>query len=260
MSNVQKAKLFHKLHVRGVPLILYNVWDSGSAKAVAKAGAEAIATGSWSVASAHGFDDGEHLPLEFAIANLARIVNATELPVTIDIESGYGKTAEDVGKTVSETIQVGAVGCNLEDSFPEDGKLRDVGMQITRIAQARQIADEAKLPYFINARTDVFLRTPAAEHDEAMLKEAIARSKAYADAGASGLFAPGLVSEKMIAQLAKSSPLPLNVMMSDATPMLSKLADAGVARVSYGPVPYLEAMKVLEAKARDAIGFVNSNR
>jgi 2-methylisocitrate lyase-like PEP mutase family enzyme len=251
---LQKANDFRALHTPGRPLVLFNAWDAGSAKAVTAAGARAIATGSWSVAAANGFPDGERVPLDLAIENATRIVRATVLPVSIDIESGYGKTAEDVARTVRRTIEAGAIGCNLEDSFPESGKLRDVAEQTQRIRQARQAADALSIPYFINARTDVFFQKSADKHDDAMLQDAIDRALAYAEAGASGLFAPGLVNPALIARLAKASPLPLNIMVGKDTPSLDVLASAGVARVSHGPGPYLAAMKKLEELARAAMG------
>jgi 2-methylisocitrate lyase-like PEP mutase family enzyme len=248
----RKADDFHALHVPGRPFVLFNVWDAGTAKAVAASGARAIATGSWSVAAANGFSDGEDVPIDFAIDNLARIARATALPVTVDIESGYGRTADAVGRTIVRTIEAGAIGCNLEDSFPESGKLRDIAEQAERIRQARRAADAAGLRYFINARTDVFFQEPAEGNDEAMLAAAIERARAYADAGADGLFAPGLADQAMMARLVHASPLPVNIMVDDRTPGLDVLADAGVARVSHGPRPYVAAMKALEELARAA--------
>ena len=247
-EQTHKAEQFRELHVPGTPLILFNIWDAGGAKAVAKSGAKAIATGSWSVAHANGFGDGELIPRGQAIDNLRRIVGATDhLPVTIDLESGYG----DVGETIGLAIDAGAVGCNLEDSFRADGRLREPADQSARIRSARQTADASEIRFFINARTDVFLRQPPAQHSEVMA-EALARAHAYADAGADGLFAPGLVDITLIARLAEASPLPLNIMIGDASPPVRALAQHGVARVSYGPGPYLIAMKALEEAARAA--------
>lgn len=248
----KKADDFRALHVPGQPLVLFNIWDPGSAKAVTASGARALATGSWSVAAANGFEDGERIPIDFVIANLTRIVHATDLPVTVDVESGYGATAVEVGQTIRRAIEAGTVGCNLEDSFPESGKLREIGEQIERIGEARKAADESGVRYFINARTDVFFQAPAEQHDEGMLQEALTRARAYRDAGADGIFAPGLTGCALIARLAAGSPLPLNVMVGKATPSLGALADAGVARVSHGPGPYLQAMKFLEQLARRA--------
>ena len=247
-----KAEQFRALHIPGKPLVLFNIWDAGGAKAVAAGGAKAIATGSWSVANANGFGDGERIPLALAIDNLRRIVGATELPVTIDLESGYGDTSELVGETIAVAIDAGAVGCNLEDSFPANGKLRETVDQADRIRRARQTADAANIRFFINARTDIFFQRPPEEHDDAMVVEAIDRAHAYAEAGADGLFAPGLADITLIARLAEVSPLPLNIMVGDATPPVRALAEHGVARVSYGPGPYLRAMKALEEAARAA--------
>jgi methylisocitrate lyase len=152
----RKAEQFRGLHIPGKPLVLFNIWDACSAKSVGAAGAKALATGSWSVANANGFADGERIPLALAIDNLRRIVGATELPVTVDLESGYGDPSEAVGETIVLAIDAGAVGCNLEDSFPADGKLRTISDQADRIRRARQTADAAKIHFFINARTDIF--------------------------------------------------------------------------------------------------------
>jgi 2-methylisocitrate lyase-like PEP mutase family enzyme len=248
-DQTRKAEHFRALHKSGKPLVLFNIWDAGSAKAVAAAGAKAIATGSWSVANANGYADGERIPLTLAIDNLRRIVAVTALPVTIDLESGYGDAPELVGKTVALAIDAGAIGCNLEDSFPADGRLRETVDQAHRIRQARQTSDASHIHFFINARTDVFFQRPPEQHGDAMVVEAIERARAYAEAGADGLFAPGLADIILIARLAKESPLPLNIMVGDATPPVPVLAKHGVARVSYGPGPYVMAMKALEEAA-----------
>lgn len=248
------AARFHELHVPGQPLVLFNAWDAGSAKAVAAAGAAAIATGSWSVAAANGFADGENMPLALAIDNLARIAKAVALPVTIDLESGYGEHADAVGLAVTAAIGAGAIGCNLEDSIPGSGVLREIGVQAARLRSGRDAAGKLGLPFFINARTDLFLNAAPDAHDEAMVAAALERAAAYAQAGADGLFVPGLADKGLIARLVKASPLPVNIMVTDATPTLKEMAELGVARVSHGPRPYLAMMKVLEAAARSAMG------
>src|ERR1700716_2381261 len=204
-DQARKAEQFRALHIPGKPLVLFNIWDAGSAKAVATGGAKAIATSSWSVANTNGLADGEHIPLALAIENLRRIVGATDLPVTIDLESGYGDASEVVGKTIALAIEAGAVGCNLEDSFPANGKLRETADQSARIRHARETAETAETAnarFFINARTDVFFQRPAGQHDFAMVIEAIERAHAYAKAGADGLFAPRLADITLIARLA----------------------------------------------------------
>jgi 2-methylisocitrate lyase-like PEP mutase family enzyme len=248
-DQARKAEAFRAFHVHGKPLVLFNVWDAGSAKAVAASGAKAIATSSWSVANANGFGDGEGTPLALVIDNLRRIVGAVDVPVTADLESGYGDSAEAVGSTVGMAIDAGAVGCNLEDSFPSSGKLRETPEQARRIEYARRAAEAARIRFFINARTDVFFQRPSEQHDEQMVVQAVERARAYAQAGADGLFAPGLVHLALIAKLVEGAPLPVNIMVHDSTSSLRELSERGVARVSYGPRPYLIAMKAFEEAA-----------
>src|SRR4051812_27141679 len=153
-DQTSKAEQFRALHVPGKPLILFNIWDAGSAKSVASGGARAIATSSWSVANANGFADGELVPLRLALDNLRRIVDATDLPVTVDLESGYGDSPELVAETIGLAIEARAVGCNLEDSFPANGKLRETADQAARLRRARQAAEAGNFRFFLNARTD----------------------------------------------------------------------------------------------------------
>lgn len=254
MSNqFLQAQTFRSLHVPGRPLVLFNVWDAGSAKAVAAGGAKALATGSWSVAAAHGFTDGEQMPLDLCLANLQRIVHATDLPVTIDLESGYGADPEAVGVTMARALQAGAIGCNIEDSLPENGSLREMADQAARLRAARAAADALGIPAFLNARTDVFFQSGPEQHNEAMVEAALERGRAYAEAGADGLFVPGLANERLIGILVERSPLPVNIMASGTTPSALKLAELGVARISHGPGPYRLAMRILENAARDVL-------
>lgn len=253
MVAVEKAERFRALHAPGAPFVLFNVWDAGSAKAVAASGAQALGTSSWSVGHANGYADGEKTPLALAIDIARRIAAATDLPVTVDLESGYGDAPEAIADVVTRAIEAGAVGGNLEDSFPANGQLRPATEQAVRLRGARRSADAAQSAFFVNARTDVFFQRPAAEHDASMVDEALERARLYADAGADGLFAPGLVDAALIERLARACPLPLNVMVSTGTPALPVLANCGVARVSHGPGPWLTAMKALEDAARSAL-------
>ena len=231
--------------------MLFNIWDPGSAKAVAETGAKALGTSSWAVSEASGYSDGEHTPLNFAIDNLRRITEATELPVTVDLESGYGDTPKKVGETIALAIKAGAIGCNLEDSFPENGSLREIAQQVDRIRQARKRADETDTPFFINARTDVFIQVSQDEHDAKLVAKALERARAYADAGADGLFVPGMADLALISELTKASPLPVNIMVSQGA-NLGALAKRNVARVSYGADPYVVTMEALQEVARKA--------
>ncbi|WP_175838944.1 isocitrate lyase/PEP mutase family protein [Burkholderia anthina] len=246
-NNKEKGAYFRSLHRAGEPLVLFNVWDAGSARTVADAGGVALATGSWSVAAANGFSDGEQMPKALMMEVLARITQATDRPVTVDLESGYGERLEEVADTIASSIEAGAIGCNLEDSFPATGELRTVDDAAARLAAARQAADRADIGYFINARTDVFFKAAADTHGERLLDAVLTRARAYAAAGADGLFVPGLRSPALIRALTAASPLPVNIMRVSETPTLAELAGYGVARISHGPYPYLQAMKALAA-------------
>jgi 2-methylisocitrate lyase-like PEP mutase family enzyme len=248
----EQAGTFTRLHVPSDPVLLFNIWDAGSAKVVAACGAKALATGSWSVAAAHGYEDGEALPLELALANLERIVAAVDLPVSLDLESGYGREPGAVGETVSHAIAAGAVGCNLEDQIIGGEGMYAIDAQAARIGAARRAADDAGVPIFINARTDVFLLAEPSAHDQRLLEQALQRAGAYRDAGASGIFVPGLVDETLIEDFCRSCPLPVNVMSLDSPPQRQRLAALGVARISAGPAPYRLVMKSLESAARAA--------
>ena len=233
MSSNEKGAYFRSLHRAGQPLALFNVWDAGSARG-GDAGAVALATGSWSVAAANGFGDGEQMPRALMMDVLERITRATDLPVTVDLESGYGERPEDVAETIALSIKAGAIGCNLEDSFRRraNARRRRSG---GRLAAARQAADRAGADYFINARTDVFFTAPADTHDERLLDATLARARAYAAAGADGLFVPGW-PPALIRALTAASPLPVNVMRVTETPTLAEFAEYGVAASATGRI------------------------
>jgi 2-methylisocitrate lyase-like PEP mutase family enzyme len=236
---------FARLHRPGDPLILFNAWDAGSARAIAEAGAPAIATGSWSVAAAHGYADGEALPLDLAVANAERIAAAVDVPVSIDFEGGYGVSPDEVWHSAALLAQSGAIGCNLEDRHVRGDGLHSIGRQAERIAAVR----DATAPFFfINARTDLFLKAPAQDHGEQM-NEAVERCHAYAEAGAAGLFVPGLVDRDLIARLCERAPLPVNIMALPAAPDADELALLGVARISHGPGPYRQMLRALSLAA-----------
>ncbi len=252
MTQREKAERFAALHEPGDPLILFNAWDAGSAKAIAEAGASAIATGSWSVAAAQGYGDREELPLELALANAARIAAAVDLPVTIDFEGGYASEPERVAENVGKLIAAGAIGCNFEDQRLGGEGLYEIGEQSARIAAIRRAGDEAGFRFFINARTDLFLKSKPEEH-EGLVDDALARGRAYAAAGADGLFVPGLGDENLIARVCAESAVPVNVMVWPGhTPPLRRLAELGVARISHAGGPWRIAMKALAEAAAAA--------
>ena len=253
-SQSDLAHQFHALHKKGDPVILFNIWDAGSAQVVTGAGAKALATGSAPVAMAMGFVDGENTPLDLMLANLARITSAVDIPVTADIEGGYGAEPSKVTTTLSGAIDAGAVGCNFEDQIVGTNNLYDIADQVPRISAARKACDDLKVDAYINARTDIFLKAKRDTHNDQMLDDALERAKAFEQAGASGFFAPGLADENLIARLCENTALPVNIIALPGVPDTKTLASLGVARISYGPVPYRKMTAWLEEQAKQALG------
>jgi 2-methylisocitrate lyase-like PEP mutase family enzyme len=255
LTQKERANLLHDLHIKGEPLILFNVWDAGSAKALQEIGAKVIATGSWSVAAAHGFDDRQRLPLALVLANLERIVASVDLPVTLDFEGGYGQSPAEVQKNVTKVIKAGAVGLNFEDQVIGGKELYSIEDQSARIKAIRKAADKASIPLFINARSDVFLKSSPADHSDKHLEEALQRASAYAKAGASGFFAVGLRNPELIERLCELSPLPVNILVFPDTPPPKQLAALGVARISYGAGPYRQMLTALKEAGLKALAL-----
>ncbi|GAB2790789.1 isocitrate lyase/phosphoenolpyruvate mutase family protein [Streptomyces chlorus] len=214
-------------------LVLPNAWDAGSAAVMAAAGAPAIATTSGGVAWSLGRGDGEQATRDEMLAAAARIAAAVDVPVTVDVESGYGAAPAEVAKTVAAVVAAGAVGINLEDSRAAGGPLFTPEEQAGRIAAARTAATETGLSELvINARTDVYLFGIGEESGR--LDDVLARAAAYAEAGADGIFVPGLLDLAVLTDLADRSPLPVNAMAGPGGPGVAELARAGVRRVSVG--------------------------
>jgi 2-methylisocitrate lyase-like PEP mutase family enzyme len=252
MSQAEKAGNFAALHVPGNPVILYNVWDAGSANAVVAAGAKAVATGSASVAGAFGYQDEEQLPLDDVFRTARRIVATVDVPVTIDFEGGYATDPENLSRNFTTLLSCGAIGCNFEDQIVGGSGLYEPDVQAARIKALRSAADAAGIPAFINARTDIFLKAAAPDHNATMLDAALHRARHYADAGASGFFLPGLVDEKLIERACAASPLPVNIMMLKTSPSKARQAELGVARISHGPGPWRLAMRAFAEGAAAA--------
>lgn len=218
-------ELFHRLHTEGL-LLLPNCWDGGSARLAQAAGAAALATSSGAVAWSHGYADGSHLPVELVAATARAIGRVSDLPLTMDIEDGYSDDPVAVSALVRELLDAGAVGINIEDgSAPVDLLCR-------KLAAIGDAARQAGVRLFVNVRTDVFLRglAPAGER----VAETIRRGALYRDAGASGLFVPGIAQEADIAAVAAAVPLPLNVMALPSLPPPGRLQALGVRRLSAG--------------------------
>ncbi|SOD64255.1 2-Methylisocitrate lyase, PEP mutase family [Streptomyces zhaozhouensis] len=228
-----RARLLATLHGGAQPLLLPNAWDALSARLVVRAGAAAVATTSSGVAWSLGLPDGDRLGREAAVAVVARVASAVDVPVTADIESGFAADAAGVGETVARVLAAGAVGVNLEDgAYGGPDPLRPVEEAAERLASARAAADAAAVPLFVNARVDVFLRTRGAT--TALVGETLERGRAYRAAGADGIFVPGVTDPELVRTLADGLDAPLNVLAGPGAPDVATLAAAGAARISVG--------------------------
>ena len=247
-------KTFAALHVPGDPVVLYNIWDVGSALAVVAAGAKALATGSHPVGDASGFGDAHQVPLDYVFGNAARIIKAVDLPLSVDFEGAYSTDPEEGAANVAALKATGAVGCNFEDQVvggakEGDSAIHPLELQVRRIAAIRKAVGD---DFFLNARTDLLIKAKAI--DDAAIDEVIERGKAFADAGASGFFVPRISDPRHIERVVREVPLPLNAIAFPGAPPKAEWAAAGVARISHGPFPHKALMAQLTEAAKAAIG------
>jgi 2-methylisocitrate lyase-like PEP mutase family enzyme len=230
-TQIERAQAFRHLHDRSRILLLPNAWDAGSARLFARRGFAAIATTSGGMAWSLGYADGEQAPLTDVLAAIARITRVVDLPVTVDIEGGYGETPADVAATVRAVIAAGAVGINLEDGMPGHGPLRACGEAAARVRAAREAASASGVPIVINARVDNWM-----QHDHgdpaARLADAVQRAQAYLAAGADCIYPIGLADGATLAALVQAIDAPVNVAAGPGVPELAELARLGIARVS----------------------------
>jgi len=226
MTIQDRAKTFAALHAGPRLLILPNAWDAGSARVIESAGATAIATSSAAVAWAHGYADGQFLPFETLLAAVSEIAKTVSVPVSADIEAAYAHDAATAARTVGQVIEAGAVGINIEDGNDAPDLLAG------KIENLRSAAAKAGVPLWVNARIDTYLRrlVPA----EQAYDETVRRAALYTRAGASSIFAPGLVETDALAQLVKDVALPLNVLAWPGLADAATLERIGVRRLSAG--------------------------
>ncbi len=237
MNTLDKAHELQRLHADPELLLLVNVWDAITAKVVADTpGTTALATASHSVAAAYGYPDGEQIPRDLMVEAVGRIAAAVDLPVTADLEAGYG----DPGGTIARAIDVGIVGANLED------QLKPLPDAVRAVSDAVAAGERAGIPFVLNARTDAFLR--AGDRDPAeVLEDAIERGRAYLDAGATSVFVPGVFGEDVVTQLvAGIGELKVTLIGLPGVPAPARLQELGVARVSYGPTTQRVALGALQ--------------
>ena len=230
MTSTDKAALFRSLHSTGDVLVLPNAWDAASARIIEQAGAKAVATTSAGVAWSLGRPDGDRLDREQAVAAVARIAAAVDVPVSADIETGFGADADGVAETIRQVIAAGAVGVNIEDSV--GGELRDVTEQAERYAAARAAADETGVALFVNARIDTYLLSvgdPATRLDHTL-----ARAEAFVAAGVDGVFVPGAADRDTLAALVAGVSAPLHALAWAGAPSVATMRALGVAKVTVG--------------------------
>jgi 2-methylisocitrate lyase-like PEP mutase family enzyme len=241
------------MHDRSRILVLVNVWDAMSARAVEEAGGRAIATSSATMAYSIGYADGESAPREEFVAAIARIARAVDAPVTADIESGFGRTPAELVETIKLVVEAGAVGINLEDALQERrGELYEVAQALERLKAAREGAAKAGVPIVINARTDVFLLGVGPREER--LAHAVRRANLYREAGADCLFVPGVRDAQTIGALAAQINGPINILAHPASPPVGELERLGVARASVGSWPGLAALTVARKAAQELLG------
>ncbi|MGA7646982.1 MAG: isocitrate lyase/phosphoenolpyruvate mutase family protein [Terriglobales bacterium] len=249
-SQTNKAIQFLQLHRGPAVLVLPNAWDVASARIFEEAGFPAIATTSAGIAFSLGYPDGQRIPREEMMARIGRIVRAVRIPVTADVESGYGPSPEDTAKTTRELIQAGVAGMNLEDGSSDPARpLIGFELAVEKVKAARAAAVDMRAQIVINARTDVYL-LPGGNPD-ADYSEALRRLLAFRDAGADCVFAPGLKDAETIGRLAKAVECPLNILGGVGTPSIPELGKLGVARVSVGSGPMRATLGLLRRLAEE---------
>jgi 2-methylisocitrate lyase-like PEP mutase family enzyme len=246
----QKANTFRELHHRGKVLLLPNIWDVVSARIIENAGFDAIATTSAGIAFSLGYPDGQKISREEMLARIARIARAVKVPVTADVEAGYGDRPEDAAETARAVIETGAVGMNLEDGTDDpQHPLANLDLQLEKIHAVREAALKSSVLLVLNARTDVYLAQAGAP--ELRYSETVKRVLAYRDAGADCVFVPGLRDPETIKQLVQDAKCPVNILAGPGFGSVPELEKLGVARVSLGSGPMRATLGLLQRMAEE---------
>jgi 2-methylisocitrate lyase-like PEP mutase family enzyme len=249
MLSAEKANTFRVMH-RGKILVLPNAWDVASARVFEETGFGAVATTSAGIAFSLGYPDGEKITPAEMLARIGRIARAVKVPVTADVEAGYGNRPEDAARTAREVIEAGAAGMNLEDATNDpQHPLVELSLQLEKIRAVREAALKSGVLLVLNARTDVYLAEVGAP--ELRYFEAVKRLIAYRDAGADCVFAPGLRDPETISQLVKDVQCPLNILAGPGSPTILELEKLGVARVSLGSGPMRATLGLLKRMAEE---------
>lgn len=247
-SQAEKAEAFRVMHHGDRLLVLPNAWDVPSARVFEDAGFPAIATSSAALDVSAGYPDGERIPKEELFPIVARIARVLAVPLSVDLESGFGETTDELTDTIHRLIDAGGVGLNIEDvSHSRGGALRPVEDQVERIRTVRRVSDSLGVPLVVNARTDAL--DLASGNAKARFDEAVRRAKAYAAGGADCLYPMGLVDIESIRGFVRAVDRPVNVMVRKGTPPVAELERAGVKRLSLGPYAMYATMGLLKKAA-----------
>jgi 2-methylisocitrate lyase-like PEP mutase family enzyme len=256
MANLEqrkKAEAFRAMHSAREVLLLANVWDVASARIIEQAGFPAIATTSAGIAFAQGYPDGQRISADRMIAAVAQIAGAVNVPVTADVEAGYGSKPEDAARTARQVVEAGAVGMNFEDATGDPAEpLTDLSLQLEKIRAIREAVDHSGAGLVLNARTDVYLLRigePAKRYDEA-----VRRLSAFRDAGADCLFVPGVRDAPTIGRMVADLRCPVNILAVPGSPSVPELAALGVKRISLGSGPMRAALGLVRRLAAELQG------
>ena len=241
-TQINKARVLLSLHTQTALLVLPNIWNPIGARVLQAKGYPAVATASAAISASLGYRDGEKLKRSSLIDLTGRIARSVDVPVTADIEAGYGGTIADLAETINEVIDSGVVGVNIEDSFEVEGVLRPVEEQCQRISVVRQVADRRGIPLVINARVDSFLSSSFVDHGDAT-EDAVTRAKAYAEAGADCIYPIGPGDLETAAALRAGIELPINILVTPLAAPLKALETIGVNRVSFGPFVFRACLR-----------------
>lgn len=243
-DTVAKAERLRQLHTEGPLLVLPNAWDAGSARVFAAAGYPALATTSAGVAFSLGYPDGERITRDDMLAAVGRIVRRVDVPVTADMEAGFGRGPDAIAETVQGVLELGAVGMNLEDRIGEE-PLLDFTLAVERVRAARAAAKAAGVPLVLNARTDAFSQGMGG------LAEAVRRGNAFREAGADSVFVPFVSDRDTIERLVNDIDAPLNILGTPGAPSLKALESLGVRRVTFGSAPMRATLGLVRRMARE---------
>jgi 2-methylisocitrate lyase-like PEP mutase family enzyme len=249
-SQCEKANRFRELHLGAHILVLPNAWDVASARVFERAGFSAVATTSAGIAASYGFPDGEHLRREEMLEVIERIAKAIAIPISADVEAGYGSTPKQVAETARLVLEDGAIGLNLEDGTQDDAHpLSDLALQIEKIQAVRQTANSFGVALVINARTDVYEKMD--RNDKSLLNQAIERGNAYRQAGADCIFVIDVDDKETIGNLVREIDAPINILARHGSPTIRELETLGVARVSFGSIPMRATMSLVQNIAEE---------